>query len=146
MARRLRTDLPDGLFHVTARGAGRIAIYRDDEDYRLFLRLLGMTVERRRWHCLALCLMPNHYHLVLDTTRRRLSRGFHWLNGSYAQAFNRRHGRWGHLFGDRFSSWVVVDEEHVAATCEYVRANPVRAGLCTTVDDWPWSGSQAAVS
>jgi putative transposase len=140
MPRLLRSDLPDGVFHVTARGVGGIAIFRDDDDRRSFLALLARTVARHDWTCHAFCLMGTHYHLVLQTTRTDLSTGFQWLNGSYAQAFNRRHKRWGHLFGARFAAWLVETDEHLAAACRYVVSNPVRAGLVERAEDWRWSG------
>jgi putative transposase len=138
----LRQDLPDGFFHVTTRGVNGEPIYRNDADRVLFLRLLAETARGNAWRCHAFCLMGTHYHLVLETTVARLSRGLHRLNGVYAQLFNRRHSRSGHLFGDRFHAWVVLDEDHLAATCVYVLANPVRAGLCPSPDDWPWSAAE----
>jgi REP element-mobilizing transposase RayT len=75
---------------------------------------------------------------VLDATRENLSEGFRVLNGVYAQAFNARYVRWGHLFGERL--WCrSLEEDDLAYTCVYVMANPVRAGLCDQVSDWPWS-------
>jgi len=139
MARLRRSDLPDGVFHITARGVAGTAVFRDDEDRCLFLRLLGRTVERHDWTCHAFCLMGTHYHLVVQATRDDVSAGIQWLNGTYAQSFNRRHERWGHLFGARFGSWVVDRDKHLAATCVYVLENPVRAGLCGNSEDWPWS-------
>jgi REP-associated tyrosine transposase len=93
-------------------------------------------------HCYAFCVMPNHYHLVVGAVLERLSRGLHRLNGIYAQRFNERHERSGHLFGDRFAAFVIRDEDHLLNACEYVRQNPVRAGLCEHADDWPWAGSR----
>jgi putative transposase len=139
MARLRRSDLPDGVFHVTARGVAGTAVFRDDEDRRRFLHLLGRAVERHDWTCHAFCLMGTHYHLVVQATRDDVSAGIQWLNGTYAQSFNRRHERWGHLFGARFGSWVVDRDEHLAATCRYVLQNPVRAGLCRNAEDWAWS-------
>jgi putative transposase len=139
MPRLRRSDLPDGVFHVTARGVAGTAVFRDDEDRRLFLGLLGRTVDRHDWTCYAFCLMGTHYHLVVRATRKDVSAGIQWLNGTYAQSFNRRHERWGHLFGARFGSWVVERDERFAATCRYVLENPVRAGLCARPEDWPWS-------
>jgi putative transposase len=139
MARPLRQTLPDGIFHLTARGVDRELLFRDDADRILFLRLLGQTVELQAWLCHAFCLMSTHYHLVVETTQTALSRGAHRLHGLYAQLFNRRHARRGHLFGDRFQAWVVDDEDHFHATCAYVLENPVRAGLCADAADWPWS-------
>ena len=140
MPRQLRRDLPDGVFHVTARGVDSCLIFVDDEDRRFFLGLLCQAVERHGWRCHAFCSMGTHYHLVVETTCDRLSAGFHRLNGVYAQMFNRRHARTGHLFGDRFASWVVDTEEHLRAACRYVVQNPVRARLCVRAEDWPWSG------
>lgn len=145
MARRPRTDLPDGVYHVTARGVDSAAIYRDDDDRRFFLRLLAGAVVRFHWRVHAFCLMGTHYHLITETTRARLSAGLHRLNGVYAQRFNRRHGRTGHLFGDRFASWLVEGDEHLRAASRYVLLNPVRAGLCTRADEWPWSGHRTNV-
>lgn len=65
-----------------------------------------------------------------------------WLSGVYAQEFNARHERWGHLFGARFASWVIESEDYLYAASRYVLANPVRAGLCEHAEDWPWSGSR----
>jgi putative transposase len=138
----LRTSLPDGPFHVTSRGVGGCAIFRDDDDRRWFLALTRKCAERYDWTVHALCLMTTHYHLVLDSTRADLSRGLHRLNGRYGQAFNQRHERFGHLFADRFDSRVIEDEAYLAAACRYVVANPVRAGLCASVEDWPWSHSR----
>ena len=71
----------------------------------------------------------------------------HRLNGLYAQHFNRRHGRKGHLYEERFSAWVVNDEAHFENTIRYVLENPVRAGLCRRVEDgvWSWASSESIV-
>jgi REP element-mobilizing transposase RayT len=72
----------------------------------------------------------------------RLSSGLHRVNGTYAQAFNGRYSRSGHLFGARFAAFVIRDEDHLRNACEYVRQNPVRAGLCKEASKWPWAGSR----
>ena len=143
MARLPRHLLPEhGVFHVTTRGAARCSISQDDDDRRLFLSLLAQVVRRTGWNCHAFCLMPNHHHLVVMTHVDLLSVGLHQLNGRYAQAFNERHARSGHLFGDRYAAFVIADDDHLANACEYVVQNPVRAGLCARADDWRWSGSR----
>ena len=143
MPRLARYLLPErGIFHVTTRGVARQAISRDDEDRRLFLVLLARATRRTNWDCHAFCLMPNHHHLIVETHQDLLSVGLRQLNGRYAQAFNERHERTGHLFGDRFAAFVIGDEEHLRAAAEYVLQNPVRAGLCRRADDCPWSGAR----
>ncbi|MDQ2909537.1 MAG: transposase [Actinomycetota bacterium] len=133
---------PEGIYHVTSRGVARTAIVLDDDDRRLFLVLLARVVGREGWRCHAFCLMPNHYHLIAETPLERLSSGLHRLNGVYAQEFNERRGRVGHLFGARFAAYVIESEEHLRNACEYVRQNPVHAGLCETAEDWRWGGAR----
>jgi putative transposase len=145
MARQPRRALPPvGVYHVTGRGVARTAIFLENDERRLFLRLLADEVERHGWRCHAFCLMSNHYHLIVATELWRLSDGMQRLNGIYAQAFNKRHRRSGHLFGERYRTWVVRNDRHLRAACRYVVYNPVRAGLCDRADDWPWSGLRQA--
>jgi putative transposase len=139
--RRPRRLLGDGTYHVTARGVARTDTFRDAHDYRSFLRLFADVVERYEWRCHAFCLMPNHYHLAVATPLESLSGGLHRLNGMYAQRFNKRHERWGHLFGDRFAARLIDTERHLRAACRYILDNPVRAGLCDKPGDWPWSSA-----
>jgi putative transposase len=142
MARLPRKIFPDGLYHVTTRGVAGIAIFLDDDDRLFFLRLLAEVVRRHAWRSHAFCLMTNHYHLVVETLRENLSDGVRRLNGVYAQRFNLRYGRTGHLFGDRFWVAPLETEGHLRETCRYVLLNPVRAGLCGEPAAWPWSASR----
>jgi putative transposase len=125
--------------HVTARGNARQSIFLDDVDYLTFLRLLRAVVAEHAWDLHTYCLMPNHYHLVLGSTEP-LGLGMQLVNGRYARLFNRRHGRSGHLFERRYHPTPVESDEHFTETCRYIAENPLRAGLCTTAADWPWSG------
>jgi putative transposase len=138
-----RNVLPDGLFHVTARGVARDPIFHDGIDYAGFERQLHRVRDEYDWTLHAYCLLPNHYHLIVDAKRGDLSTGMHKLNGRYAQRFNRRYDRAGHVFQNRFDSYVIDSEEHFLRALAYVRANPLEAGLCENVDDWPWSGGPA---
>jgi putative transposase len=146
--RRPRNLLTGRFFHITVRGTARAPIYLDDDDRRYFLCLLDRAGDAVDWQRHAYCLMTNHYHLVVETTVERLSRAMHRLNGRYAQEFNERYRRTGHLFENRFRARVIESEEYLGDACRYVEDNPVRAGLCATADEWPWSsaGARALVS
>ncbi|OFW48371.1 MAG: hypothetical protein A2146_08935 [Actinobacteria bacterium RBG_16_67_10] len=85
--------------------------------------------------------MGSHYHLVVQTQRESLPRGLHRLNWLYATYFNRRHGRFGHVFANRFSARVIENEQYLYDACAYTVLNPVKAGLCERVEDWSWSYS-----
>lgn len=87
--------------------------------------------------------MTNHFHLVVQTPEANLSRGMHWLNGKYAAWFNRRHKRWGHLFGGRFKAILVEKETYFANVLRYVALNPVRAGMVERPEDYRWSSYRA---
>ena len=143
MPRRPRNVLPKrGVYHVTCRGVERRLIFGDDIDRAAFVELLDKTVRRFGWRLHTYCLMSNHVHLIVETRLTRLSQGMHRLAGIYAQRFNTRYDRVGHLFQGRFSAFVIDDEEHFAHSCLYVIQNPVRAGLCERTEDWPWSWSR----
>ena len=142
MPRGLRTSLPDGYFHVTTRGVDSCAIFRDDYDRLVFLSLYRECVERHGWETHVLCLMTTHYHFVVTSTQEGVSLGLQRLNGVHAIRFNRRHDRTGHLFGDRFSSRVIEEDAYLDVACRYVLENPVRAGLVSHAEDWPWSWSR----
>jgi putative transposase len=140
MPRLPRSHLPaEGIYHVTARGTGSKPIFVTDLDRLDFLSLFDRATRTAGWECHAWCLMTTHYHLVLETSLARLSHAMHGLNTAYALRFNRRHERRGHVFESRFSAWVVRDDAHFEATCRYVLDNPVRAGLSTPVEPWPWA-------
>jgi REP element-mobilizing transposase RayT len=130
---------------VFARGVERRLIFVDDEDRERYLRMLRGVIEHFGWHCLAYCLMPNHVHLLIETTAPNLGRGMHRLQGPYAQTFNERWTRVGHLFQSRFGSAAVRDELALMRVLTYITANPVAAGLCEAADDWAWSSHRATV-
>lgn len=134
-----RVQFPSGIFHLTGRGNRRGRIYLDDDDYALFLQLLDRLAARRGWIGYAYCLMPNHYHLVVQTPQPDLSAGMQWLNGRYAQMFNFCHGFDGHLFQGRFHSVVVESDLHLLELARYLPRNPIRGGLCRLPGGWPWS-------
>jgi putative transposase len=119
-------------------------VFVDDEDYERYTSLLGATVRRQRWHCLSYCLMPNHVHLLIETPEPNLGTGMQWLHGLYAQTFNERHKRVGHLFQDRYRSEPIKDDIHLVTIVGYIVLNPVAAALCARPHDWPW-GSHATV-
>ncbi len=142
MSRVARSSLPDGIYHVASRGVPETQIFRSDTDRAGFVRLLERVERRHGWVCHAYCLMATHYHLVVAATRQALSEGLCELNGTYARGFNQRHGRFGHLFAQRFSSRLIHSEEYLYDACSYVLLNPVKAGICDRVEDWPWSYSR----
>jgi putative transposase len=145
MPRKLREEEEGALHHVFARGNDRRPIYLDDTDRRTYLGMLGRTSRKKRWQCLAYCLMENHVHLLLETPEANLGAGMARLHGLYAHTFNERHGRSGHLFQGRYGAVRVRSDEQLWTVAAYIARNPVTAGLCARADLWTWSSHPAVL-
>ena len=145
MSRPLRIALSGALYHVTSRGDGREDIYLSDGDREAWLSLLGEVCQRFNWVCHAYCQMTNHYHLVVETPEGNLSQGMRQLNGMYAQQANRAHRRVGHVFQGRYKAILVEKDSYLLELSRYVVLNPVRAGMVTNTEDWPWSSYPAMI-
>ncbi|MDF0676357.1 MAG: transposase [Nitrospira sp.] len=143
MARPLRIEFPGALYHVTARGNARQDIFLDDEDRQRFLGVLAHVVSRFHLRLHAYCLMDNHFHLVVETPEGNLSKAMRQLNGVSTQAFNRRHGRVGHVLQGRFKAIVVDRNSYLLELCRYVVLNPVRIRRTRKADTYSWSSYQA---
>ena len=139
MARPLRVDIPEGVYHVTARGLEKRQIVRDRVDRQKWTELLGQVAKRRDWRVYAWALLENHYHLFLCVPHADLSQGMHDLNAGYVSVFNRRHRRCGPLFQGRFKGILVQEEYHYWELTRYVHLNPVRAGLVSDPEAYSWS-------
>jgi REP element-mobilizing transposase RayT len=138
MARPLRIDVEDGVYHVTSRGLERRRIVSDDADRRKWVDLLDIVATRRDWRVLAWALMDNHYHLFLRTPHADLSAGMHDLNAGYVSWFNRRHRRNGPLLGGRFKAILVERDHHYWELSRYVHLNPLRAGAARRPEEYSW--------
>ncbi len=139
MARPLRIEFPDAVYHVTSRGDRQESIFGDAADHRLLLDVVDQAMARLDAEVLAFCLMGNHYHFVLRTRQPNLSRLMRHINGQYTQAYNRRHGLSGHLFQGRFHAVLIDSDAYLIEVCRYVELNPVRAKLVDSPSQWPWS-------
>jgi REP element-mobilizing transposase RayT len=143
MSRQLRLEFAGAIWHVTSRGNERRDIIRDDHDCHRFLEILARVVAERRWLLHAWVLMPNHYHVLIETPEIGLSRGVKALNEEYALWFNKRHERVGHLFQGRFKGILVERETHLFELVRYIVLNPVRAGIVRYAGDYKWSNYRA---
>jgi len=139
MARPLRIEYPDAVYHVTSRGNARSDIFHSDQDREEFLFILDTVVRRFNWLCHAYCLMGNHYHLIIETPDGNLSLGMRQLNGIYTQKYNYLHGKTGHVFQGRYKAILVEKESYLLELCRYVVLNPVRAKIFSKPEEWKWS-------
>jgi putative transposase len=131
--------------HITQRGNYRQTVFREAEDYTHYLELLHHYTRRHHLEIWAYCLMPNHVHFVgvpeADDAMASVFRSVHML---YSQHFNRKANATGHLWQGRYYS-CVLDEAHVYAAVRYVEMNPVRGGLVSSAEDYPWSSAKGHI-
>ena len=144
MPRPLRVEYGGAIYHLLNRGDRREVIVQDDQDRTRFLETLGETCRKTQWQVLAVCLMPNHFHLVVETPQANLVVGMKWFLGTYTARFNRRHRQFGHLFSGRYKALVVDGDSpgYLRTVCDYVHLNPARARLIADeqpLTAYPWS-------
>ncbi len=134
---------PGGLcYHVLNRGNAKASVFHDDADYRSFLGLMAEAGEKVPMRNLAYCLMPNHFHLVVQPEADGdLGRWMRWLLTTHVRRHHKRFGTSGHVWQGRFKSFVIQDDGHLLTVLRYVERNPVRARLVERAQDWLWSSA-----
>ena len=145
MSRPLRLEYAGALYHVTARGNERKPIYLEENDFQLYLEVLGDVCNQYHWVIHAYCLMTNHYHLIIETPEANLSKGMRYLNGVYTQKFNRKYRRVGHLYQGRYKAILVEKDNYLLELSRYVVLNPVRAKMVGVASEWQWSSYNQTV-
>ena len=129
MPRQSRIDTAGALHHVICRGIDRQKIFTDQKDYLLFLNRLGDLLLETRTSCFACALIPNHFHLLLQTGNVPVSTMMRRLLTGYAVNYNRRHQRYGHLFQNRYKSILCQKDAYLLELVRYIHLNPIRAKL-----------------
>ena len=129
MARPLRLEFENALYHITARGNRRERIFAHDADRVRFLEILSRSLARFEVELHAYVLLGNHFHLLVRTRRPNLSRWMHWFMVSYTVWFNRRHDKVGHLFQGRYKSLLVEEGSYLLEVSRYLHLNPVRGKI-----------------
>lgn len=143
MARMPRLVVPGFPHHVTQRGTRRMKTFFSQADYLAYLELVMEFREVAGVEIWAYCLMPNHIHMVVvPESKEGLAELFRHVHRTYTRSINIRENWTGHLWQERFHSFV-MDEPHLLSAVRYIELNPVRAGLCNVPQEWPWSSVHA---
>ena len=141
MPRPKRADEAGGLYHALNRGNARAAIFHKEGDYEAFERILAEGLDRYEVELLAYQLMPNHWHLVLRSTKDgAMSNLLRWVTGTQTMRYHAHYhtSGEGHVYQGRFKSFPVQDDDHFYVVCRYVERNTLRAGLVERAEDWRW--------
>jgi len=139
MPRELRSLVENGIYHVISKSVNETDIFKENEDYSMFYELLRYYMKKFNIKIFSYCLMKNHYHLLLKIQNVNLSNFIHAINFRYAQYFNKKYLRKGHLFQNRFKSYLIDTEGYLANVSRYIHLNPVEAGIVDKPGNYYWS-------
>ena len=143
MARRPRLFAPGLLYHVIVRGNQRRKTFLNDADYQAYLQRLG-RYRRKFGHSVhAYCLMPNHVHLLVESSQAPIAKFMQGLQQSYSQYFNKRYRKTGHVFQGRYKAIICQKDEYLLQLIRYIHLNPVRAGMVREPERYVYSGHRA---
>jgi REP element-mobilizing transposase RayT len=143
----MRIDIPDIPFHVFARGNNREAIFFDEKDRIIYLKLLRDLRQELHFDLYTYALMDNHIHLLLTMRNEsRLAKLMHALHFTYASYINRKYGRVGHVFQGRYKGLPIQSDRYFLTVDRYIHLNAPRAGLVQRPEDYPWSSYKARLS
>ena len=145
MSRPLRIEYKNAWYHTMNRGRRQEKIFHNDHDYILFKDLLNESTELWKVNICAYVLMPNHYHLLVQTPQANLSRFMRHLNGVYTQRFNRYHKTDGSLFRGRYKSILIGEENYLLDLIRYIHFNPCKAKLVKIPEEYKWSSYQTYI-
>jgi putative transposase len=146
MSRPLRIDYPNAWHHVMNRARKGADLFVDKADYQQFINLLKETADLYNVRVAAFCLMPTHYHLMVQTPDANLARCMRHLNGVYTQRYNICHGCDGTLFRGRYKSILVDADSYVLQLVRYIHRNPLKASLAKRLDQYAWSSHKGYLS
>lgn len=139
MGREWREEYKGGIYHVIARGNNKEYIFKESIDKGYFVKLLKESMEGMNYRIYGYILMDNHYHLILQVFGKKLQEVMHHLNNKYSKYFNYKFKRVGHVFQGRYKAILVQDERYLLSLLRYIHQNPIKAGICKTVEEYKWS-------
>ena len=142
MARSRRRTFGGITYHVFNRSARKAPIFRTEQDYDAFLRVVREALRRRPVCIFAYILMPNHWHFqIRPEANGDLSRFVHWLGTTHSRRWNIAHKKCGEgaVYQSRFKAVPVQEDVHLFRVWRYIERNALRAHLVARAEDWRWS-------
>lgn len=141
MTYKARVWYPNSSYHITARGNHRNDIFRDEEDFKIYLTLLEEAIEyfKNKFSVVCYCLMDNHVHIMLEAKDIHYKYFITRINSLYAKWFNKKYNYIGHLYQDRYFSELIENDAQALETSRYIHLNPVRANMVNMPEEYKWS-------
>ncbi len=146
MSRPLRIEYPNAWHHVMNRARREETLFKDKLDFQQFIGILQEATDLFNLNVAAFCLMPNHYHLLLNTPDANLARCMRHINGVYTQRYNVRYDCDGALFRGRYKSILVEADQYLLQLVRYIHRNPLKAAIVERLDQYAWSSHKGYIS
>ena len=145
MPRKPRVEIPGGLYHVMSRGNNRRKIFRSHDDYLKFTRIVAEQKCKLSFYLYAYCLMPNHFHLLIEMQDDPVSHIMQRVLTTYSRYHNRKYKKSGHLFQARYKSILCESDKYLGELVRYIHLNPVRAKMVKRPEEYEYSGHRAYI-
>ncbi len=146
MARPLRIEFEGAIYHVTARGNERGKIFFSKRDYEKFKEYIASAKDKYGFILHAYVLMTNHYHLIIETPEKNLSKVMHYINSSYTTYTNIKRKRSGHLFQGRYKAILIDKDNYLLELSRYIHLNPVRVNMAQKPEEYHYSSYKSYVT
>ncbi|MGB4439295.1 MAG: transposase [Sedimentibacter sp.] len=143
MGRKPRIEYNGALYHVIQRGNNKEYIFNKNSNKEYFLRKLKEFKDIINFEVYGYVIMDNHYHIVIRTRDVYISSIMHRVNNDFSKFYNISNKRSGHVFQERYSSFLVKDDKYLLSLLRYVHQNPVKANMCKNVPDYKWSSDSS---
>ena len=129
MPRKKRVWYPGAVYHVMNRANRRVVLYKDEDDYYSFIESVQITSKIYQFKIHSMCLMTNHFHMLIETADTELWKIMKRMLHPYAMNFNRKYHYTGHLFEDRYTACLIENERYLLEVSRYIHLNPVKAHM-----------------
>ncbi|HCC04436.1 MAG TPA: hypothetical protein DEP51_06275 [Clostridiales bacterium] len=140
MSRQARSDLKTNLFHIMVQGINKSYIFNDSIDIKYYIKLLYELNNQHNIQIIAYCVMNNHTHILIKSENiDEMSKFMKRVNVKFSRYYNKKHNRVGYVFRDRFKSQGIYSEKHMYNCIRYIYENPVKAGICKSPNEYPYS-------
>lgn len=139
MGRKYLPWYPGAIYHITTRGNRKEPIFREKEDYLIYLKMLKEALKRFNGTLHCYCLMTNHVHLIVETKEFKTSEIMRRLNWFYVRYFNTKYNFNGHLFQGRYYAELIDRDDYLLEASRYVHLNPLRASIVRRPEEYQWS-------
>lgn len=139
MGKKKRIWYPGAVYHIMNRGNRRSDIFKDEEDFQVYLTILKQTMEKYTYTLYSYCLMTNHLHMQIETTDVEIWNIMRYINLAYTKYFNNKYNFIGHLFQGRYRAEIIESDSYNLQTSRYIHLNPVKASMVERPIEYKWS-------